>query len=136
MASGKKAAQKTPDKAVAQLTAPYSAEVVQLTKALTELVREVVPDALEEIDTATKMLVLTFIPGTYKGAILGIAPQKSYVNLMFSKGVELQQVDAKGLLEGTGKLARHIKIRRPEQVADPAVRALIKEAVARTPRSR
>lgn len=136
MASGKTAAQKGQDKAIAQLIAPYSPEVQQLTKALRELGRKVIPDALEEIDTTAKLLVFTFIPGTYKGAILAIAPQKSYVNIIFSKGVELQQVDSKGLLEGTGKLARHIKIRRPEQVEDPAVRVLIKEAVARTPRSR
>jgi hypothetical protein len=38
---------------------------------------------------------------------VAIAPQKSYVNLMFSKGVELLDLDSTHLLEGTGKKARH-----------------------------
>lgn len=41
---------------------------------------------------------------------------------------------ADGLLEGTGKVARHIKIRTPERLDEPGVRRLIEAAAARTPR--
>jgi hypothetical protein len=135
MARGKTAVHDQ-DKAFTQLIAPYAADVQKLCTALRNLVRKLVPDAVEEIDTSAKMLGFSFIPGTYKGSIVGIAPQKSYVNLMFAKGAELQEVDPKGLLEGTGKLARHIKFRTLEQIKDPAARALIEEAARRTPRSR
>ena len=73
--------------------------------------RKLIPDAEEEVDASSKMLVETYIPGTYKGAILGIAPQKGYVNIMFPHGVEMMSLDQKQLLKGTGKLARHIKFR-------------------------
>jgi len=120
----------------AEMIAPSNPEVQKLATGLRALARKLVPDAVEEIDTPAKMLVYTFIPGTYKGAAFGLALQKNHVNIMFGKGVELMKVDRKKLLEGTGKLARHIKITSLEQVNDPAVAALIQEAVARTPRSR
>jgi hypothetical protein len=120
-------------KTFAELIAPHSPEVQGLTRKVRALVRKLVPEATEEIDASAGMLVLTFIPGTYKGAVLGVTPQKNYVNIIFSKGVELMAVDKKGLLEGTGKFARHIKIRSAEQINDPAVRVVIKEAAARTP---
>ena len=124
------------EKALKQMLASYAPAVRDLTLKMRARVRKIIPDALEEVDTSSKMLVFTFIPGTYKGAIVGLAPKKEYLNVMFAKGVELMEVDAKGLFEGTGKLARHIKIASLEQIEDPAVKALIKEAAARTPRSR
>jgi hypothetical protein len=123
------------DKALAQMLAPYAAAVRDLTLTTRALVRKIIPDAVEELDTSSKMLVFTFIPGTYKGAIVGLAPKKEYLNIMFAKGAELTAVAPKGLLEGEGKLARHIKIKSAEQLDSAAVKALIKEAAARTPRS-
>ena len=49
---------------------------------------------------------------------------------MFARGTEL--ADAEQLLEGTGKRARHVKVRSPEDVEKPGVRTLLKEAVALT----
>jgi hypothetical protein len=131
----KKTAPKKPQATLEQLLAPHSPAIRKLALALAKRIREVLPDAEEEIDLTSRMLVFTFTPGKYKGAIVGVALQKDYVNIMFARGVELLKVDKKGLLEGTGKLARHIKIRSPEQVDDPAVYALVKEAAARTPRA-
>lgn len=54
---------------------------------------------------------------------------------MFSKGVELVELDDAGLLEGTGKKARHITVRSAERLDEPGVRALREAAAARTPRS-
>lgn len=117
-----------------QLLAPYDPAVRDLATKARALVREVVPDAVEEVDTAGKLIGFTFLPGTYKGLILAIALQRAYVNLMFSKGVELMELDSQGLLEGTGKAARHIKVSSPQRLEEPAVRALIRAAAARTPR--
>lgn len=60
---------------------------------------------------------------------------RAHVNLMFSKGVELLEVDPSGLLEGTGKRARHIRFTEPGRLADPAVHVLVRAAAQRTPRS-
>jgi hypothetical protein len=51
------------------------------------LLHDVMPDALEEFDTSAEMLAFTYQPGTYKGLIAAIVPQKEYVNLMLSKNV-------------------------------------------------
>lgn len=123
------------EQAISALLAHYSPEVRDLATKARALVRTVAPDAREEVDEKAKMTGFTFIPGTYKGLILTVSPQKSYVNIIFSKGVELMDVDSEGLLEGTGKLARHIKNRSEEDLRRPGVRAVIEAAAARTPRA-
>ena len=55
-------------------------------------------------------------------------PQKAYVNLGFYRGTSLS--DPLGMLEGTGKDLRHVKVRSLEQAEQPAVRELIAAAVA------
>ena len=55
-----------------------------------------------------------------------IAPQARHVNLGFNYGSELPDPD--GLLEGTGRLFRHVKLRTPGDVERPALRALVKVA--------
>jgi hypothetical protein len=120
---------------VADLLAPYRAEVQQLARELRALVRDVVPEATEEVDPSAKLIGYTFIPGTYKGLFVAVALHASHVNLMFSKGVELLDADTAGLLEGTGKKARHIKFRDAGRLASPEVRGLVATAAERTPRA-
>ena len=119
---------------VTELFAPYPAEVRELAMRARELMRELLPDAAEEIDTKPPLLGYTYRPGTYKGLILAIMPQKGYVNVVFSKGVELLELDSAGLLEGTGKVARHVKVRDADRLDHPQLRALVTAAAARTPR--
>ena len=57
---------------------------------------------------------------------LSIGPQKEYVNLYFMDGVELPDPD--GLLEGTGKRLRHVKIRRSEDLKNRSLHALVRQA--------
>ena len=120
--------------AVTELFAPYPPEVRELAVRARALMRELLPDAAEEIDTKPPLLGYTYRPGTYKGLILALMPQKSYVNVVFSKGVELLELDSAGLLEGTGKVARHVKVRDADRLDHPGLRALVTAAAARTPR--
>ena len=50
-----------------------------------------------------------------------------HVSLGFMQGASLEDPDGK--LEGTGKSMRHVKFGDPEEVADPAVRSLVEDAV-------
>jgi hypothetical protein len=52
-----------------------------------------------------------------------------HVNLLFPRGVDLK--DPKGLLEGSGKAMRHVKLRTPEDADRPGVRQLILQANTR-----
>lgn len=134
-----KAPLRTPAPAdVEKLLEGHSPEVRQLAAKTRQLVREIAPDAGEEIDWTAKMIGSTFLPGTYKGLILTISPAKKHVSIIFSKGVELLEagLDENGLLEGTGKKARHIKVHNEEILYDPMTRKLIEGAVERTPRDK
>jgi hypothetical protein len=117
------------------LLAPFDPGVRELALEVRALVAEVVPDAAEELDPSAKLIGFTFIPGTYKGLFVAVAPQRAWVNLMFSRGAELVALDDAGLLEGTGKRARHIKFHDRARLAEPGVRALVAEAARRTPRA-
>lgn len=121
-----------------KLLEPYSPETRKLTRQARELVSKLVPDAVQEIDWSSKMIGFSFIPGTYKGLILTVSPQREYVNIIFATGVAMLQegLDDRGLLEGTGKHARHIKVRNEEILDYPTTRRLIIAAAERTPRSK
>ena len=56
-----------------------------------------------------------------------IAAHKAHVNLGFYYGTALP--DPEGLLDGTGKHLRHIKLRRVAEAESPHIRRLIQEAI-------
>jgi hypothetical protein len=49
------------------------------------------------------------------------------VNLMFNRGAELEDPD--GVLVGEGKIIRHIKVRRPEDLKNRYLRKFIRAAL-------
>lgn len=59
--------------------------------------------------------------------VVYIMPASDHVNLGFYDGVELR--DPKKLLEGTGKRLRHVKVPGMQEARDPALQALVQEAV-------
>jgi hypothetical protein len=110
---------------VEEFLASYSPEVQALALQTRELVLEVIPKALEMVDPPSRIIAYGFSP-KYADLVCAIAPYQSYVNLIFSKGTELP--DPQGLLTGTGKRARHVRIDTAEAVKRPSLRSLIKTA--------
>jgi len=98
---------------------------------LRELVFAVVPDAIEQIDPAAHLLGYGF-DRTYQDTVCVIMPLKTAVNVGFLRGVDLP--DPTGLLAGTGKRARHVKIADRGEVEAPALRALLEASAALTRR--
>src|SRR5262245_57881047 len=113
---------------VEQFLDPFAPEIRELAWKVRGLVLEVFPDAIELLDPPAKLIGYGFDRG-YKGLVCGIALYKAHVNLMFAEGTELP--DPAGLLTGTGKRARHVKVQQPGDVDGPGVRALLEAAVAR-----
>jgi hypothetical protein len=62
-----------------------------------------------------------------------IATHGAYVNLGLNHGAGV--ADPEGLLEGAGKTFRHVKVRREEDLARPALRALVEAAIAERERA-
>jgi hypothetical protein len=105
--------------------AQYSPEVQAIALKIRDLILEVLPGTIEQPD-ATSKIIAYGDDRTYKGLICAIAPQKTYVNLMFSRGTELP--DRGALLEGTGKRARHIKIKTLAEADNPEIAKLLRAA--------
>jgi hypothetical protein len=68
-------------------------------------------------------------PRRMKDNICLVVIYPDHVNLMFMRGVDLK--DPKGLLEGTGKAMRHVKMLTVADAARPGVRQLLKQAKKR-----
>jgi hypothetical protein len=103
-------------------------EVKVLAEKTREIIREVDPDVVESVNPGHNNLA--YGSGVKMGQwYCYIAPFKSYMNLGFLHATELP--DPEGLLEGTGKLLRHVKIRRLEDLERPRIRALLAAAAGK-----
>ena len=60
------------------------------------------------------------------GTVCGFMTGKEHVTFIFLRGAALP--DPEGLLEGTGKYVRHVKVRTTADVKRPALKKLIVEA--------
>jgi len=109
----------------------YKPEVRNLALQLRDLVYEVDADVIEQIDKPAHLLAYGYAK-TYTHLMCAIILYKDYVNLGFPRGIDLP--DPEGLLEGTGKRARHVKITALEQIEAPEVAALIQASADETPR--
>lgn len=100
-------------------------DVEPVARALRRRIRELVPGAVEQQHGGWRTIGYSW-DGSMRTSICAIAPHSRHVNLQFFQGTELP--DPEGRLEGTGKRARHVKIRAAEEVDDPAVERLVEQA--------
>ncbi len=110
----------------------FSPEVRRLALSLRARVRDLVPDAEEKLLQGYKSLGYGFGSGM-KDRFAAISPHSKHVNLQFPRGVELP--DPAGLLEGTGKAMRHVKVRTEETMESGEIRELIESAAKLARRS-
>ena len=110
-----------------KLISKYSPAVRVLTKKTRLLVLEILPDANEKTYFGWSN---TWYGTSEKNAdaVFSISPMKEYVQLFFLRGTELSDPD--GLLKGTGKKLRHVNIHIAADLKRPALRRLMKRAVA------
>ena len=99
----------------------YDPEVRKLALAARALVRRLVPDAEENLLRPWK----TVAYGRSK-KFCAISPHKDWVNLQFHGGISLP--DPSGLLEGTGKSMRHVKIESLRDLKRKPLAELVREA--------
>ncbi|MCA9970013.1 MAG: DUF1801 domain-containing protein [Anaerolineales bacterium] len=111
-----------------ELMAGVPAELAALAWQLRTAILEVHPQAVEVVRLGDNAASFGVGPKKMSEAYCYVMPQRSWVNLGFYQGAALP--DPQGLLEGTGKRLRHVKLHAPAAVAQPAVRALIAAALA------
>jgi hypothetical protein len=107
---------------------PYGAGVTDLVIAARRLVLEEAPEALELIYDAYSAVSAGYsFTGRTSDSFIYVAAYEKGVNIGFWAGALLPDPD--GLLEGTAKQARHVKIRTASDVDRPGVLALIRSAI-------
>ena len=111
---------------LASLLATAEPEIRTLALETREFVNRIVPGADEMIDSKARLIGYGYGPG-YADTICVIMLTKKAVNLGIARAVGLP--DPHGLLEGTGKRHRHVKLRRSSDLRKPGLRVLLKSAV-------
>jgi hypothetical protein len=122
---GKKLMRKKEAKAFFEL---YSKDVQKLAWQVRELIFEIAPDLAETVYPQMKVIRYGLDGNKMNALVCAIMPTKAGVSLGFMHGTALS--DPKGLLEGTGKNLRHVKLKTPEDAASPALSQLVEQAIA------
>lgn len=100
---------------------PATADLARRTCAL---VTGVLPDPVVSVDT--DLVGFGTAPG-YKGLRFTVAAYRTHVTLGIARGAALP--DPAGLMEGKGKVHRHVKLRSAADLDRPELRALMESAV-------
>lgn len=102
-------------------------EVADIARALRLAVLERFPDAVEWFDPGDGLLA--FGSRRAMGDLyFAIIPHKAHVNLQLVDGVDLPNPE--GRIEGTGKRARHVKVRTVDDAGSPWLKAAITAQIA------
>jgi len=111
----------------------YEPRITSLALAVRELVLGEAREAVELLYDAYNAVAAGYsFTGRPSEAFIHIAAYTGWVNLGFNRGAELE--DPGGILRGSGKHVRHIRIAELSDARKPVVRALVRAAIARAPR--
>jgi hypothetical protein len=105
----------------------FDLSVGELALGLREIVLKEAPAAVEKMFRVYALVFWYSITARMTDAFCHVVIYPKGVNLMFNRGAELQDPD--GVLVGEGKIIRHIKVRRPEDLKNPHLRKFIRAAL-------
>jgi len=104
-----------------------SAEVQEAAHAIAGVVMAELPDGVVRFDRADGLLAFG-TSSAMSDLLFALIPHSRWVNLQLADGAVLPDPD--GLIEGTGKRIRHVKIRSAELALSPAVREIVQAQIA------
>jgi hypothetical protein len=105
--------------------ADYPPEVRVLTRAARAFLAETLPGSAEALDESARVIGYSYGPG-YKGLVCTLILSRTGVKLGVVRGSELP--DPKHLLDGSGKVHRHVPLKSPADLKRPGLKALIRAA--------
>jgi hypothetical protein len=127
------ATSETPARQWAAFLSKYDPAIAKVAKAAVARMRKYLPGAVELIYDNYNALVMGFGPTERASeAIVSIALYPRWVTLFFLQGARL--ADPARRLKGAGTRVRHIVVSDLKVLDEPAVRALIRQAIATAPR--
>lgn len=102
-------------------------QVVELALAARTAVKKAAGNCSELVYATYAVSSVHSFTGKLGQAFIHIAVYTNHVNLGFNHGTKLEDED--GLLVGTGKLIRHVRLESKSDLRKPAVKKLIANAV-------
>jgi hypothetical protein len=108
---------------------PAMGDLARGTKAL---ISQIMPEVVEVVWENQRIAGYGVGPKKMSEQFCYIAVFKKHINLGFYYGADLN--DPSGLLQGTGKSLRHIKISDPAQLQDPALVRLVEASSMHLPK--
>jgi len=108
--------------------ASHTPEVQAAARGLEAIIRDELPDVVVQYDPGNGLLAFGRSM-KMRDLLFALIPHAGWVNLQLADGALLPNPE--GLIEGTGKRIRHIKVRSREAAADNRVRAAIREQLDR-----
>jgi hypothetical protein len=109
-----------------EIVSKVSPHARQLAKQTRALIQSVYPAVVEVPWPKQRVIGYGVGPKKMSEHFCYISVSKDHINLGFMYGAELP--DPEGLLGGEGKLLRHIRITRLEQLSNPALKELLNVA--------
>jgi hypothetical protein len=106
--------------------AGHTSEVRAAARALEAAIREELPDAVVQYDPGNGLLAFGRSM-KMRDLLFALIPHAGWVNLQLADGALLPNPD--GLIDGTGKRIRHIKVRSREQAVSTPVRGAIRAQI-------
>jgi hypothetical protein len=109
-----------------EVLASHRPEVVAAARAVQTVIVEELPGVVVHFDRGDGLLALGTSSGM-RDLLFALIPHAGWLNLQLADGVDLP--DPEGIVEGTGRRFRHVKLRSAEAAGAPAVRALVRAQV-------
>ncbi|MGA9583931.1 MAG: DUF1801 domain-containing protein [Terracidiphilus sp.] len=117
-----------PDPRLLEYLAPYDPLIAGVALALREVVLEEAPEAIESLVNGYAVAIgFSFTGKPMKDGFCHVVTYKNCVNLGFNRGALL--ADAEGILEGSGKMIRHLRINNHDDLYRPVVRRFLRAAI-------
>jgi hypothetical protein len=113
-----------------RLLAEHSPELQAIERALRASIEDVFPGVVVQVDFGNKLIAFGRSM-KMRGLLFAIIAHQTWVNLQLADGAVLP--DPGGLIEGTGKRIRHVKIRSVEVASAPATVAIMRAQLAARP---
>ena len=106
--------------------ASHAPDVQAAARALEAVIREELRDVVVQYDPGDGLLAFGRSV-RMRDLLFALIPHAGWVNLQLAGGALLPNPD--GLIEGTGKRIRHIKVRSREQAASAQVRTAVRAQI-------
>jgi hypothetical protein len=103
--------------------ASHATDVQAAARMLETVIREELPDVVVQYDPGNGLLAFGRSM-RMRDLLFALIPHAGWVNLQLADGALLPNPD--GLIEGTGKRIRHVKVRSAEAAAAPRIRAVVR----------